>query len=152
MLQGYSVPEKGLLHFLDRDAVDMQLIRTCWRSPTVFVLTLALSPLGGGCNSATSPVKIELAQQTLSSTLDSWKAGKSPDDLSPKVIVQDFDWSGGVRLLDYEITNDQKPLNSNLYVKVALRMGNLNGQETRKTVTYVVSTTPGLTVFRDITK
>jgi len=35
--------------------------------------------------------------------------------------VQDFDWSGGMKLLDYEVLDDGKPESANLVARVKLR-------------------------------
>lgn len=107
-----------------------------------------------GCSSGNPhPVKVDVAQQTLESTMESWKEGKTPDDLkgeSPSVVVQDMEWSSGAKLLAYEIIGEGKPVDANLVAKVKLTLSNAEGKETEKTVTYVVGTSPVLTVFRDI--
>jgi hypothetical protein len=107
-----------------------------------------------GCSSGNPhPVKVDVAQQTLESTMESWKEGKTPDDLkneSPSVVVQDTEWSAGTKLLSYEIIGEGKPVDANLIAKVKLKLSNTEGKETEKTVTYVVGTSPVLTVFRDI--
>ncbi|HET6879401.1 MAG TPA: hypothetical protein VFI31_04575 [Pirellulales bacterium] len=48
----------------------------------------------------------EVARQALTTALDAWKAGKSPDQVEaskPAVSVQDKQWSGGAKLTAYEI-------------------------------------------------
>ncbi len=119
---------------------------SCWH------LCLALL---AGCNSATAPVDVNVARKTLESTMQSWKAGKSPDDLraeSPSIVIQEMEWTNGAALLEYEIIDDDKPVDQNLIAKVKLKLKQSDGRVVDKTATYVVGTRPVLTVFRDIMK
>lgn len=108
--------------------------------------------LFAGCDRGTAPVKVDLARETLTTVMDCWKEGKSQEDLAPRIIVQDMDWTSGAELLDYEKLDDDRPINSNLYARVKLKLRFPNETESTKIATYVVSTSPGLTVFRDMMK
>jgi hypothetical protein len=115
------------------------------------LLSLALS----GCGSQayqSAPVDAAKAIGTLSDVMDSWKSGETPEslqDLKPPIVVQDFDWAGGMKLLDYQIVGDGKPVNANLSAEVKLTLEDKSGAKLEKTVKYLVSTAPSLTVFRD---
>lgn len=97
-------------------------------------------------------VKPEVARQTLTQVLDQWKSGETPESLrsaQPEIVVQDFDWSGGATLVNYEVLGDGEPRDANLVAKVKLTLLNSEGKESTKNVTYLVGTQPVLTVFRD---
>lgn len=125
-----------------------------WRAVSWSVLTsvaLALSGCGDGRSSP--PVKVDVARETLRATLEKWQAGATPDSLqqeTPKIVVQDFDWSGGARLIAFEVLNGDEPVDANLIAKVKLTLQTGEAAPAEKTVTYVVGTSPVLTVFRDM--
>ncbi len=108
-----------------------------------------------GCNgsdysAAAHRVDPQLARSTLVSVLDSWKAGEDPagwQQKEPSVVIQDFDWMGGARLTEYEIL-DERPIDANLHCDVKLTLEDPQKGSAEKTVTYLVSTSPVLTVFR----
>ena len=68
------------------------------------------------------------------------------------MTVQDLDWAGGARLVDYQVIDDGQEKDANLSIKVKLV---LNAPEkgqskpTEKSVWYLVTTSPSVTVFRD---
>ena len=108
----------------------------------------------GGCESAyrSAPVKPDVAMDTLKLTLDEWKSGAAVDSLrqrKPGIVVQDLDWSGGKKLVAYEVLGGD-PVDANLVARVKLTLQSAEGPSTDKTVTYVVGTAPVLTVFRDL--
>jgi hypothetical protein len=109
-----------------------------------------------GCGSAayqSAPVDRSKALDTLTRVMESWKEGETVDSLreeSPPVVVQDFDWTSGMKLVDYELVGDGKPVDANLIAQVKLTLQDKEGTQREKTVTYVVGTAPALTVFRDM--
>ena len=122
----------------------------------LFAIALFCSFVLTGCWSAayqSAPVDPSMALDTLTRVMESWKEGDSVDALrqeTPPVVVQDFDWTGGVKLLDYELVGEGKPVDANLIAQVKLTLEDKQGAQSEKTVTYVVSTAPALTVFRDM--
>ena len=107
----------------------------------------------GGCSgSVACGGNLESARrEALKTTLDGWKKGDAPDalkDSTPSIAAQDLDWLGGAKLVDYEVTGDGKSVEANLYVPVNLTLKTAKGKEVKKKVTYVVGTSPYLTVFR----
>ena len=107
-----------------------------------------------GCGSAYSPaahrVDPERARQTLEAVLESWKAGATPDSWqqqTPAVVVQDLDWKGGVKLTEFEIIGTEA-VDANLHCQTSLTMTDLQQKTIERTVTYLVGTSPTLTVFR----
>jgi hypothetical protein len=99
------------------------------------------------------PVDVSKAREALKTTLEGWKAGKAPGDLqkhSPAITVQDFDWLAGAQLVAFEIDPDDRSDNANLRCPVRLRIKKENGDLVEKQVTYVVTTSPVTTVFREV--
>lgn len=127
-----------------------------WRPHKQFFracIVLCAASLAGCADGYPShPVKVDVAQETLRSVMDSWKAGRTTEELqkgSPSIVVQDFDWMGGAKLISYEVVGEGKPMDANLMTRVKLKLRAPDGKESEKTVTYLVGTGPALTVFRD---
>lgn len=120
------------------------------------VVAVAMIGLCGGCGGEGSPhpVDSELARQTLRKVLESWKAGESIEswpEQSPPVVVQDMDWLSGQMLEEFELLDEGSAVDANLHAQVRLTLRSKDSQSTsEKTVTYLVSTSPHLTVFRQI--
>jgi hypothetical protein len=107
-----------------------------------------------GCDgSSAAPVDSSRAQEALKTSLESWKKGEPIEAMkraNPSIVAQDFDWMGGAKLVDYSVSAEGKKVAANLYVPVSLTLKLSTGKEVRKNVTYVVGTSPYLTVFRDL--
>jgi hypothetical protein len=108
-----------------------------------------------GCSSGqrAAPVDPDRARDALRLTLDGWKKGDQPTALqegTPSITVQDFDWMGGARLMDYQVDGEGKAIEANLYVPVKLTLRTKEGKEVKKTVSYIVGTSPRVTVFRSM--
>lgn len=120
------------------------------RAALAALLSLAL--LAPGCSpgpSRAAPVDAEQARQALNTALDAWKAGKKPADLktgSPAITVQDMDWEGGAKLDSYELAGEGAMDNANLRIPVVLMIAGNPPKE----VSYVVGTSPSITVFREL--
>lgn len=120
----------------------------------LFALATAGTLLSGcsGEGTRAAPVDPARAREALAKVLDSWKNGETPDALrsaSPSIVVQDFDWMAGAKLVSYEVTGEGKDDDANLRIPVKLTLKTAQGKETKKGVTYLVGTSPSLTVFRD---
>ena len=95
-------------------------------------------------------------REALKTALDHWKTGAEPGSLassSTPMTVQDFDWAGGAKLIDYQMVNDGNAYDANLRVRVKLTLSNSGrdkGKAAEKTVWYLVGTSPSVTVFRDM--
>lgn len=126
--------------------------RPRWRRiVSVCCLTFLASSIG--CGGQRHAVKVDVARKTLATTMESWKDGETPEVLrkrSPSIVVQDLDWAKGTKLLDYRILDDGKPVDANLIAKVKLEFEGADGNSTEKIATYVVGTSPVLTVFRNL--
>ena len=119
----------------------------------LFVMATAVSFLpscSGGRYAA--PVVPARARAALNTALESWKKGDRIDALktaSPPIVAQDFDWMAGHHLVSYEVTGAGKDDDANLRIPVRLILRTPQGKEVKKAVSYVVGTSPTLTVFRD---
>jgi hypothetical protein len=124
------------------------------RVPRCFVISLAIAvALLGGCSGSQwgAPVDADRAREALKTALDAWKKGHTPATLktsTPAITAQDLDWLGGAKLVDYEVTGDGKSVEASLYVPVTLTLKMATAKEVKKKVTYVVGTSPYLSVFR----
>lgn len=119
---------------------------------------LALLLTAWGCGSGYSPeahrVDPERARNTLESVLISWQLGETPQQWrqqDPQVVIQDMDWAAGRKLEEFEILDDGEAIDANLHCRVRLKLGDPQQGETEQTVTYLVTTSPNLTVFRSMT-
>jgi hypothetical protein len=126
--------------------------------PLAVLAVLSALPMAGcGGSGRAHAVDPPRAMEALKAALEYWKAGQDIRSLSSSptpMTVQDFDWSGGARLVDYRIIDDGKAYDANLRVRVKLvlegpakRPGKAGPAE--KTVWYLVGTSPSVTVFRD---
>ncbi len=120
-------------------------------SGAILILTLS------GCSSSSrrTPSNPPRAREALKTALDHWKQGENPRSLSSSatpMTVQDLEWEGGAKLIDYQIVDDGQPADANLRVKVKLTtIGTKAGSKnSEKTVSYLVTTSPSVTVFRDM--
>lgn len=112
--------------------------------------------LMSGCSDRqrTAPeVNPELARTSLRTVLELWKKGdkqESAKDGSPSIVVQDLDWAAGLALTNYEIQGDGKFDDANLRVPVMLTLKQPNGKSLTRKASYVVGTSPAITVFREM--
>ena len=121
-------------------------------------LAAMMLPAFGGCSASSGsahPVDTSRARDALKTALDHWKSGKTPQSLSSSatpMTVQDFDWEAGIKLVDYQILGEGEPVDANLRIKVKLNLGAGKGKSKsgEKTVSYLVGTSPSVTVFRDM--
>lgn len=107
----------------------------------------------GRSQNVADPVDPDVAQRTLRETLDAWVSGAKPDELrrkTPEVVVQDFDWSAGNRLVSYEVKGVGSPQDANLFCEVKLVLEDSSRKRSERLVTYCVGTDPVLTVFRSL--
>jgi hypothetical protein len=119
----------------------------------VCVGMLALLLHSGCSGSGPSAVDSSRAREALTTALDHWKSGgdsKSLESSGTPMVAQDHEWNAGAKLLDYEIL-DEKTDGPNLRVKVKIKLSP-QGASTpvEKKASYVVGTSPSLTVYRDI--
>lgn len=98
-------------------------------TPRRFSLLVAqgvmLMSLTGGCGgSSLTKDEIDKARKAVDVFLTSWKQGDTPDKLKGQaIIVEDPDWTAGLKLLDFQIigTEGDNPPNPRFTVKLTLK-------------------------------
>lgn len=125
------------------------------RRNTAALICIALSLTLSGCGGPRNkPVKVDLAKTTLVQVLDHWKSGGAIDELqkrSPKIVVQEMQWSNGAKLQEYRITGEGRAEDASWWSEVELTLvPPAGGEPTKKNFTYIVGTDPVLTVFRAV--
>lgn len=112
---------------------------------------LALASAWGCSPGIANPVDPDGARSALKTTLDAWKEGKTPDSLqsaSPAIVAQDMEWASGAKLLEYSVVSDT-PADANLDARVKLTIS-AKGKKVQRDAKYLVTTSPAVTVFRDM--
>lgn len=127
---------------------------TRWKMAVLFALATAGSLLPGcsGGGGSAAPVDPSRAREALNTALESWRKGDKIDALktgSPPIVVQDFDWMAGHPLVAFEVMGDGKDDDANLRIPVKLTLRTTQGKVVDKSVSYVVGTSPAITVFRE---
>ncbi|MEX2558332.1 MAG: hypothetical protein WD403_00390, partial [Pirellulales bacterium] len=108
-----------------------------------------ISLLATGCGHKNQPTNAVLARESLKTALDSWKEGQTPQDLkqrSPSIIVGDTAWEGGQKLESYEIVGPEFDDGVNLHCPVKLVLKDSQGSTRTEETTYIVGTSPVITV------
>lgn len=119
-------------------------------------LALAVVLLFAGCGGGTpsaAPLDAPQARDVLKTALDAWKGGGTIESLQskePPIHVLDVDWSKGSKLVQYSVGGEGTPADGNLVLPVELTIQDAAGKETKLAVKYLVTTSPSLTVMRDI--
>jgi len=114
--------------------------------------TLLMVSVCAGCGSSAGAPGLdeEVAHSSLTTVLDAWKQGHTPESLqqsSPEIIVGEPQWTGGKRLVSYQVLESAVNDGSNLHVPVELELEDGGGVRSKQKVTYTVGTSPKITVF-----
>ncbi len=115
------------------------------------ILSLFIPACGGPRRAG--PVDLNKAHAALATVLTNWKQGIDYADLDrklPEITVQDFDWQSGLQLIDFETLGNDRRDDANLHCPVRLKLRDSAGNEMEKRVTYVIGTSPVITVFREM--
>ncbi|HAN98735.1 MAG TPA: hypothetical protein DCQ98_15435 [Planctomycetaceae bacterium] len=110
-----------------------------------------LASIGCGPNRpVAAKVDPNQAREALDKVLAAWRDGGSPNDCrdwTPPIVVQDIDWTGGSKLLDFRVESEVAR-DANLYATVELTLESPEGGRSVRKIDYCVGTDPVLTVFR----
>jgi len=120
----------------------------------IFVLNLAaVLLLQFGCAPATAPMSdAKKAKEFLQSMLDEWKAGTDMNGMKqryPPIYVTEDLWRGSNKLDEYTLLGESEKLGSNIRFQVKLKWTNKSGKAVEKSVRYIVTTDPALTMVRE---
>lgn len=118
-------------------------------SRRLLVLSCVVAAGCGGGNGRTLPLNKDAARDACKEFLEAWKKGDKSADLAPNIIGNDADWEAGQKLTDFEFLPNEMDGGSNLHIPVQLTLKDAQGQESKREVTYIVGTSPKVTVFRD---
>lgn len=124
---------------------------------TIQTLAILLASCGlWGCEEGYKPPVLDApkARATVTAVLDHWKSGKKPELLQrmdPPVVFNDADWAKGVKLVKYELDGEGVEKEGCLFTKVKLTLQPGSGGPKESTVTYIVGTSPALTMQREPT-
>jgi hypothetical protein len=119
-------------------------------------LGVLLALLLPGCSGSSrlGAVNDSLARESLKVALEHWKKGEDPKSLlssATPMTAQDYEWASGAKLLDYQFLDDGREEDANLRVQVKITLAQEGkGKAVEKNASYVVGTSPTVTVFRDI--
>ena len=115
--------------------------------------TAALLLLQVGCGPATVPMSdANKAKELLKSMLTEWKSGTTLDAIksrNPPIYVTEDLWRGSSKLEDYTLLDEGEVLGSNIRFQVKLKCTNKSGKAMEKSVRYIVTTQPALTMVRE---
>jgi hypothetical protein len=97
---------------------------------TLWVIAACLAALAAvllpGCGDASRAhaVNEPTAREALKTALGGWKNGQSTASFATAaspMIVQDFEWDSGTKLLDYQLVDDGKAFDANLRIQAGPR-------------------------------
>jgi hypothetical protein len=80
--------------------------------------------------------------------LNAWKDRKKSVDLKPAITGKDEDWEAGRKLASIELLPDERSDGVNPRVPVRIVLKDDAGAESQQQATYIVGTSPVVTVFR----
>ena len=105
-----------------------------------------------GCTESTPRVAdSERASAALRQALDAWKNGESPQslaELNPPIHVNDAEWAGNAKLLEYSIDSEQAA-GFGWRCDVSLTVQTAEGQKREHAATYRIDTDPALVVVHE---
>ncbi len=117
----------------------------CRCLPRHIILACLLISGAGGCSeeSPSYPLDQDLARASVEKAMQAWVDGKSPKDLKPEIIIGDPAWEQGKKMSSFEIvTAEETSDGSNLHIRVKRKFDSAESK-----VTYIVGTTPVITIF-----
>ena len=119
----------------------------------VFLFTGLVCILHAGCSPGAAPMSdAGKAKELLQTSLDAWRSGASLDDrrkASPPIYITEDLWRNGAKLSEYKLVGESEVLGSNIRFKVDLKCTIKSGKAMEKTVRYLVTTQPALTIVRE---
>lgn len=109
--------------------------------------------LASGCGSAPAGPQADPneAQNTMKLVLDAWKSGQNPSQFSqksPDIVIQDSDWTLGLKLVSYQTQNDVRLAGNDVHYPVTLELKSPKGRVVKKHAVYLISTSPKKLVLR----
>lgn len=122
------------------------ILATMCRFPVI--VALCMTAIGCGHSGHNLSLDESKAKNACASFLNAWKDGKKSADLKPGITGKDEDWEAGKKLDSFELLPNQRSDGVNLRVPVRIVLKDDAGAESQQQVTYIVGTSPVVTVFR----
>ncbi len=122
------------------------------RIATVFCLFLGIMIPGCAPQTLVAVSDVDAATALLEDSFKSWKSGKTVDDLRlsvPPVYVSEELWEQGCRLNDFSIDRQSEQYGTNVRVHVTLKGTDKKGADFLRTMKYLVTTEPAMTIARE---
>ncbi len=114
---------------------------------------VALTLMLAGCSPTKAPMSdAAKAKELLQKMLGEWQSGTKLGEirkLSPPVYVTEDLWRNGAKLDEFSLADDSEVLGSNIRIQVKLKCSSTNGKVDEKSVRYLVTTQPALTIARE---
>ena len=115
--------------------------------------SIALAMLLVGCSPTTAPMSdAAKAKELLQKMLGEWQSGTKLGEikkLSPPVYITEDLWRNGAILDEFSLADDSEVLGSNIRIQVKLKCSSKNGKVVERSVRYLVTTQPALTIARE---
>lgn len=107
--------------------------------------------VAAGCQRTANslPLNEVQARDACTEFLTAWKDGKKADDLKPRIIGRDADWVAGKKLETFEILPQEQRHGPNLHIFVRRTLKDEKGRTLKQDVSFIVGTSPVITVFRN---
>lgn len=105
-----------------------------------------------GCDQGARSLKLdkEVGRKALTEFLSLWKEGRSVGEFAvahPQAAAADPDWEAGVKLVSFTVGNETDD-GTNLHIAVDMVLRATDGSESTQKITYLVGTSPVLSIFR----
>ena len=119
---------------------------------TVASVILGVILMVPGCNRGAQnlPLDRTVARESLVQFLSAWKAEQHPRDLkqdNPAIIVGEANWEAGWKLVHYRLLDTAADDGTNLHATVELVLRPPGRRDVRSTRTYIIGTSPVITIF-----
>lgn len=116
---------------------------------TCSLLLAFLIQLGCSRTARDLPLNQEQARAACREFLQAWQDGETAVALKPRITGRDYAWDAGQKLVKFELLPEEKSDGTNLFIPVELTLLDNHGRERATQTTYIVGTSPVITVFRE---
>jgi hypothetical protein len=120
--------------------------------PLSFLFLCCVSALAGCGQPVAEAVDPDQAKQALRTALDAWKGGKTSAELEaqqPSIIMNESDWTGGSRLLDFTMDEAGRLDGRQVRWVVRIKLQDRSGKVTERKANYIIDTVPRIVIVRD---
>ena len=105
-----------------------------------------------GCGHTSLPLDPNYARTSLERAMEQWKSGADQTALTAgaePIVMNDVDWRAGSKLVSYKILDSGETVGSNMHTTVELVLNDKKKKPKKQKVTYIVGTSPVVTIFRN---